>query len=72
VRELKNTNYNLVTALSERLKGLALYDTFLEDARSDGFQECEQLWQELRELDEQAEEKLQQHVADKVRQDQFS
>jgi len=69
---LKDTNYNLVTALSEKLKSVALYQKFIEDARTDGFPECEQLWEELRSLDEQAVEKLREHVVDKVREDQFS
>jgi hypothetical protein len=68
---LKDTNYNLVTALSERLKGIALYHKFTGDARADGFPECEQLWQE-RDVDEQAADKLRQHVVDKVRQDKFA
>lgn len=69
---LKDTNYNLVTALSDRLKGIALYHKFMEDARADGFPGCEQLWQELREVDEQAADKLRHHVVDKVQQDKFA
>lgn len=69
---LKDTNYKLVAALSERLKGIALYHKFMEDARADGFPECEQLWQELRDLDEQAAEKLRRHVTEKVQQDAFA
>ncbi len=69
---LKDTNYNLVTSLGDRLKGLALYHKFMEDARADGFPECEQLWQELRDLDQQAAAKLREHIVDKVQSDDFS
>ncbi len=69
---LKDTNYNLVTALSERLKGMALYHKFMEDARADGFSESERLWQELRDLDQQAADKLREQIVRQVQQDQFS
>ena len=44
----------------------------MEDARADGFPECERLWRELRDLDEQAAEKPRQHVAEQVQEHAFA
>lgn len=68
---LNNNEYNVVSLLSEKSKGLQLYDTYVQDAQAQGLDECVQLVQQFKQQDEQAVEQLRQHVQMLVQQGQF-
>jgi len=68
---LSNNSYNIVSALSEKSKGLQLYDKYIQDAQAQGLQDCVQLFQQLKQQDDQAVEQLKQHVQMLAQQGQF-
>lgn len=59
---LKDNSYNIVTSLSEKAKALSMYDQYISDAQEADSPECAQLFQQLKQQDEQAIEQLNQHV----------
>ncbi len=68
---LNNNSYNIVSELSEKSKALQLYDTYVQDAQEAGSEECVQLFQQLKQQDEQAVEQLKQHVQMLAQQGRF-
>ena len=68
---LSNNSYNIVTSLAEKSKSLQLYDTYIQDAQAQGLQDCVQLFQQLKQQDDQAVEQLKQHVQTLAQQGQF-
>lgn len=59
---LNNNSFNLITALSNKSEALTVYDKYIQDAQEAGSQECVQLWQEFKQQDEQAVQRLKEHV----------
>lgn len=63
---LDNLTYDLVTVLYEKSKGLEAYDTYLKDAQND--QQIRQLFEQMRQQDEQFVQQLSQHLGMNSRQ----
>lgn len=59
---LNNNSFNLITALSNKSEALTVYDKYIQDAQEAGSQECVQLWQEFKQQDEQAVQRLKERV----------
>jgi bacterioferritin (cytochrome b1) len=57
---LDNLTYDLVTVLYEKSKGLEAYDKYIQDAQND--QQARQLFEEIRQQDEQFVQQLTQHL----------
>ena len=57
---IDNLTYDIITLIYEKSKGLEAYDKYLKDAQ--GQQECAQLFQRLRQQDEEAVRELRQHL----------
>ncbi len=53
-----NEVYNVITALANKLEGLAAYDKYQQDGQA-----TDQLWQQLRQQDQQAVRHLLQQLA---------
>ncbi len=53
-----NEVYNVITALANKLEGLAAYDKYQQDGQA-----TDQLWQQLRQQDQQAVRELLQQLA---------
>lgn len=61
IREAKpvqNSIHNLVQTLSVKLDSAARYGLYQEDARSDGYEDCAELFGRLREQEQEAIEEL--------------
>ena len=54
---VENEVYNLLTALTTKLQGLAVYDKYQQDGTAN-----DPIWQELRQQDEQAARRLLQQL----------
>lgn len=69
---LKNLNYDLTEEIAEKSKALWRYDRYNQDANSGSptCDRCQQMWQQLKEQDEQQlnilKQELQNHVHDKI------
>jgi hypothetical protein len=55
---VENEVYNVITALANKLEGLAAYDKYQQDGQA-----TDQLWQQLRQQDQQAVRHLLQQLA---------
>lgn len=63
---LDNLTYDIITVLYEKSKGLEAYDKYLRDAQ--GHEQAQQLFAELRQMDEQCVQKLQHHLRQRLMQ----
>lgn len=68
---MKNHNYNLVTELSEQLRGLWRFEQYIKDAQDSGCQECARIWQELKDDKTNLVERLRKEVENHVRAGSF-
>jgi hypothetical protein len=59
---LNNATYNLMETASIISKGLHRYDTFRKDA--EGCQQCQQIWNHLKQADEEQLKRLTTHMKD--------
>ncbi|HMV86888.1 MAG TPA: hypothetical protein PLD20_12745 [Blastocatellia bacterium] len=57
---LDNLTYNMVTVLYEKSKGLEAYDKYIRDAQNN--QQARELFERMRQLDEQCVRQLQQQL----------
>ncbi|HWR16916.1 MAG TPA: hypothetical protein VN577_18960 [Terriglobales bacterium] len=57
---LDDLSYDLITIIHEKSKGLEAYDQYLQDAQGDN--ELRQVFQQIRDQDAKAIEKLRQHL----------
>ena len=57
---LDNLSYDIITLLYQKSKGLEAFDKYMKDAQGDP--ECAQLFQRLRQQDEEAVRELKQHL----------
>jgi ferritin-like metal-binding protein YciE len=55
---VNDLSYDVLTALQSKLESVAAYETFIEDCEEAGDTECRQLFEQMRERDEQDAEKL--------------
>lgn len=61
---IDNLTFDLVTVLYEKSKALEAYDKYLQDAQ--GHQEARQLFEQLRQMDEQCVEQVQHHLTERL------
>lgn len=64
---MKNHNYNLITELSEQLRGLWRFEQYVKDARDCGCSGCAGIWQELKNQKIDLIERLRKEVENHVR-----
>jgi len=68
---MKNHNYNLITELSEQLRGLWRFEQYTKDAQEQGCQECGKIWQELKNEKRRLIDRLRQEIENHVRAGRF-
>ncbi len=71
-RLLSNSNYDLITELSELLTGVWRLDEYLKDAGDDGCDACGKLWQDIRKQKEILVEKLRQEIVNHAKSGTFT
>jgi hypothetical protein len=64
---VSNNVHNLVQTLSVKLDSVARYKLYIEDAHSEGEQECADLFRRLEEQDRRAVDELRQHLSSRHR-----
>ncbi|HEV8675699.1 MAG TPA: hypothetical protein VGX21_16765 [Methylomirabilota bacterium] len=64
---LKNATYNLLETASVISKGLHRYETFAKDAQ--GCQQCQQLWQHMKQADQEQLQRVVQHMTQHLEQE---
>ena len=65
---LKNATYNLMETLTVLSKGLHRYETFKKDA--EGCQPCQQIWDQMRRMDEEQLNRLVTHMREHLDKDE--
>lgn len=55
---LSNMLFDLVSAIQNKSEAIAIYDTYVRDAQSQGCSECANLWQQMKQRDEEDLAKL--------------
>jgi len=50
---LSNVLFDLVSGIQNKSEALAIYDTYIRDAQSQGCSECANLWQQMKQRDEE-------------------
>jgi hypothetical protein len=55
---VNDLSYDVLTVLQSKLESVAAYDTFIEDCEEAGDIECRQLFEQMRQHDEQDAEQL--------------
>lgn len=64
-------SYDLLTTLQSKLESLNAYDTYIKDAQQAGDQECQRLFQQLKQQDTQSVEQLRSAIEQQVKQGKF-
>jgi F0F1-type ATP synthase membrane subunit b/b' len=68
---LENNSYNIIASLYNKSQALEQYDKYIQDAQSSGNQDTMQLFQQLKQQDEQAVQQLRQHVQQLAQSEKF-
>lgn len=69
---LKNMNYDLTEELAERSKSIWRYDQYLKDVQQESTNcNCQHLWQQLKQQDEQSLEMLKNEIKNHVETNMF-
>ncbi len=55
---LNDVSYDLLSVLQSKLDAIAVYEQYIEDAKEAGNGQIEQLFEQIKQQDEQAAEKL--------------
>lgn len=50
---LSNMLFDLVSAIQNKSEAIAIYDTYARDAQSQGCSDCANLWQQMKQRDEE-------------------
>ncbi|MCU0549057.1 MAG: hypothetical protein MUC48_06890 [Leptolyngbya sp. Prado105] len=61
-RALSNLEYDLITALQNKAEAVKAYETYIQDAQQMDSQPCVQLFQKLREQDQQTAQEIRHHL----------
>jgi F0F1-type ATP synthase membrane subunit b/b' len=69
--EMQNCNFDLVHALESKLEAIQVYDQYLKDAQQEGAQDLTQIWQQLRQQDQQAVDQLRNVLVDRAKSGKF-
>jgi hypothetical protein len=59
---LSNLEYDFLTVLQEKAKGLKAYETYIQDAQAAGSQPCVELFQKLHQADSEQIQEIRQHL----------
>ncbi len=59
---ISNLEYDFVTVLQEKAKGLKAYETYIQDAQQAGSQPCVELFQKLHQQDMQQIQEIRHHL----------
>lgn len=59
---ISNLEYDFVTVLQEKAKGLKAYETYIQDAQQAGSQPCVELFQKLQQQDMQQIQEIRHHL----------
>ncbi len=59
---VSNLEYDFVTVLHDKAKGLKAYETYIQDAQQAGSQPCVELFQKLHQQDSQQIEEIRHHL----------
>lgn len=61
-RAISNLEYDLLTALHNKAEAVKAYETYIQDAQQMDSQPCVQLFQKLREQDQQTAQEIRHHL----------
>jgi rubrerythrin len=61
-RALSNLEYDLITALKNKAEAVKAYETYIQDAQEMNSQPCVQLFQKLKEQDQQTAQEIRHHL----------
>jgi ferritin-like metal-binding protein YciE len=61
-RAISNLEYDLLTALQNKAEAVKAYETYIQDAQQMDSQPCVQLFQKLREQDQQTAQEIRHHL----------
>lgn len=59
---VSNLEYDFVTVLHDKAKGLKAYETYIQDAQQAGSQPCVELFQKLHQADSEQIKEIRQHL----------
>ncbi|MBD1869672.1 hypothetical protein H6F95_20695 [Cyanobacteria bacterium FACHB-471] len=59
---VSNLEYDLITALQNKAEAVKAYETYIQDAQSMDSQPCVELFQKLRDSDQQQAQEIRQHL----------
>lgn len=59
---ISNLEYDLLTALHNKAEAVKAYETYIKDAQEINSQPCVQLFQKLREQDQQTAQEIRHHL----------
>jgi ferritin-like metal-binding protein YciE len=59
---INNLEYDLLTALHNKAEAVKAYETYIQDAQQMNSQPCVQLFQKLREQDQQTAQEIRHHL----------
>ena len=68
---LNDVSYDLLSVLQSKLDAIAIYEQYIEDAKEAGNGQIEQLFEQIKQQDEQAAEKLTNTLETMVKSGQF-
>jgi hypothetical protein len=61
-RAINNLEYDLLTVLQNKAEAVKAYDTYIQDAQGMDSQPCVELFQRLRDADQQQAQEIRQHL----------
>jgi hypothetical protein len=61
-RVINNLEYDLLTVLQNKAEAVKAYDTYIQDAQGMDSQPCVELFQKLRDSDQQQAQEIRQHL----------
>jgi ferritin-like metal-binding protein YciE len=68
---LDDVSYDVLSVLQSKLDAVAIYDQYIEDAKEAGNAQCEQLFEQIRQQDEQHAQRLTEALEQMVRNGTF-
>lgn len=68
---LNDVSYDLLSVLQSKLDAIAIYEQYIEDAKEAGNSQVERLFEQIKQQDEQAAEKLTDTLETMVKSGQF-
>jgi hypothetical protein len=69
--QMQDCNFDLIHALENRLEAIQVYDQYIQDAQRGNAPELTQVWQQLKQQDQQVVDTLRQQIVKRVQNNQF-